>query len=194
MLERADYQTFASEEIVLRSPTSEPRVGVIARGRVKATYYDQHYVGACITATLEVNDWVGVETCTGQASGYTVWVAEGTTLVGFLTLRQVQDEGLLTTLLSSAARFSQRLALAGLCAGLPAEDRIKRALALEAESSGIDTEDGRLIPSLSRIKLAEATNLSCETVSRQITALKKQGWIELHGRGVLLKPTLETQQ
>lgn len=189
-----DYQAFTSGETIMRGPSTEPKVGLIARGRVRATYYDQYHAGSCITATLEVDDWIGVETCTNPTSGYMAWVADGTTLVGFLTMAQAQEAGFLPDLLTSVARFSQKLALAGLCAGLPAEDRIKRALALEAAATGVDTAEGRLIPYLSRIKLAEATSLSCETVSRQITALRKQGRIELQGKGIILNSTFGVQQ
>ncbi len=70
--------------------------------------------------------------------------------------------------------------------------RVARYILEKAEEEGEDHDEGLLIDKLpSQQEIARRLGTSRETVSRALSEFHKRGWLDTHGKGVLVRPELD---
>lgn len=185
----ADYQTFAPGDLVLKCPTTHPKVGHISRGRVSVSYKDADQIESWSATILGEGEWIGAETFDCQCPKATSisWVANETCMVGFLSLEQVTALGLWPKVLQSLGGQKSRLLKMASRTQVDGKTRVQMLLDERIQADGEPKDGGVFVPRLDRTALAKQAGVGREYVSRLLTDMRLQGRIEPRGRGILFK-------
>lgn len=185
----ADYQTFAPRAQILKCPTPHPRVGYIARGRVSVSYKDADQLESWSAAILSEGEWLGAETfdCKCPNSTSISWVANETTMVGFLNMEQVTSLGLWPDVIRSVGGQKTQLLKLASRTQMDGKSRVYALLEERIRTEGSPMDGGTFVPVVDRTAVAKQAGVGREYVSRLLTGMRLQGRLETRGRGILFK-------
>lgn len=190
----AEVREFPPDSVVLSQEEAGDALFVLARGRVKVVLYGDSGREVILSVFKKPGDFFGeMSLLDDQPRSATVIAAERSRLLvlsraAFQSHIAAHPRTALRVLTELSRRLRQADAVIGNLALLDVYGRLAGKLREMAAADGEEQEDGVLIRQRpTQAEIAATIGTSRETVSRALSELARRGYLEMHGKRLLLR-------
>ncbi|MCG3173828.1 MAG: CRP-like cAMP-activated global transcriptional regulator [Myxococcota bacterium] len=184
---------YPKESLIVSQEEAGDALFIIHSGKVKVLLYGDTGREIILT-TFKRGDFFGeMSLLDNQPRSANVIAMEDSELLvlrreSFLTHLKTHHETALAILAEMSRRLRKADSVIGNLALLDVYGRVARLLLEMAQNDGEETEDGLLIRARpTQQEIASMVGTSRETVSRALNEFQRRGFIDMHGRGILVK-------